>query len=103
MIRRVRDSIEVGNSDSLDALIHTLEAIRDELPPDSRPELRIRGDERRGQRMTIAYSREQTPQEAESDTGFVSWLPPGDDPLIEELRRQLEGVPFDRRQKHRGS
>ena len=103
MSRRVRDCIEVSQPQSLDRLINELESIRDRLPPDSGAELRMRGDEISGLRMTIAFSREQTAEEAEADTGFAGWLPADEDPMIELLRRQLDAVPFARRREGRQS
>ena len=45
MGRRVKDFIEISEYTSLDQLINTLTAIRDNLPEDSEPELRMKGDD----------------------------------------------------------
>ena len=45
MGRRVRDFIEISDYTSLDGLINTLVAIRDNLPEDAEPELKLRGDD----------------------------------------------------------
>ena len=41
MGRRVKDFIEISEYTSLDQLINTLTAIRDSLPVDAEPELRM--------------------------------------------------------------
>ena len=85
---------------SLDDLIRYLEAIRDNLPPDHQAELRIRGDEVFGRRLTISYFREQTAEEVEIESKYA-----GDDrdgASIEELRRKLDEVPFKLRKRNKG-
>jgi hypothetical protein len=91
--RRVKDFIDISEYTSLDDLIRYLEAIRDNLPPDHEAELRIRGDEVFGRRLTITYFREQTPDEAELDAKY-SEAGEQDDPTIEQLKRKLDEVPF---------
>ena len=95
MARRVKDFIEIGDYTSLDRLITTLQAIRETLPHDSEPELKLRGDDVVGRRISICYMRELTDEEAELEGRYA---PPRDDNAeIEELREQLDGVPFERR------
>ena len=95
MARRVKDFIEVGDYTSLDRLITTLQAIRDSLPADSAPELKLRGDDVFGRRISICYMRELTDEEAELEGRYA---PPSDDNAdIEDLREQLDEVPFERR------
>ena len=65
MPRRVKDFIDISEYTSLDDLIRYLETIRDNLPPEHEAELKIRGDEVFGRRLTITYFREQTAEEAE--------------------------------------
>ena len=100
MPRRVKDFIDISEFTSLDDLIRYLETIRDNLPPEHQAELKIRGDEVFGRRLTISYFREQTPEEIEieskyggSDEGGAS---------IEELRRKLDNVPFQPRKANNG-
>lgn len=91
MPRRVKDFIDISEFTSLDDLIRYLETIRDNLPPDHQAELKIRGDEIFGRRLTISYFREQTPEELELENRY------GDDAEgdnIEQLRRKLDEVPF---------
>jgi hypothetical protein len=95
MARRVKDFIEVGDYTSLDRLITTLQAIRDTLPHDSEPELKLRGDDVFGRRISICYMRELTDEEAKLEGRYA---PPTDsNDEIEDLREQLDDVPFERR------
>jgi len=93
--RRVKDFIDISEYTSLDDLIRYLQTIRDNLPPEHQAELRIRGDEVFGRRLTITYFREQTPDEVELETKYGSG--DGDGAGIEDLRRQLDEVPFRKR------
>ena len=92
MPRRVKDFIDISEYTSLDDLIRYLETIRDNLPADHQAELKIRGDEVFGRRLTITYFREQTPDEIELESRYA----PGgqDNGTIEDLRRKLDKVPF---------
>ena len=58
MPRRVKDFIDISEYTSLDDLIRYLETIRDNLPADHEAELKIRGDDVFGRRLTITYFRE---------------------------------------------
>lgn len=91
MPRRVKDFIDISEYTSLDDLIRYLETIRDNLPPEHEAEMKIRGDEVFGRRLTITYFREQTPEEMELETKY------GGSEEIEDLRRQLDDVPFKQR------
>ena len=96
MPRRVKDYIDISEFTSLDDLIRYLETIRDNLPKDCEAELKIRGDEIFGRRLTITYFREMTPEEAELEARYAE---PDPDPTIEDLRRKLDEVPFRMRAK----
>jgi hypothetical protein len=56
--RRVKDFIDISEYTSLEDLIRYLQTIRDNLPPDHQAELKIRGDDVFGRRLTISYFRE---------------------------------------------
>jgi hypothetical protein len=71
MSRRVKEFIDVGDHLALDALIEKLNEVRDGLPDDSEAELRLRGDEVFGHRITISYFREQTEEEAECERRYA--------------------------------
>ena len=92
MPRRIKDFIDISEYTSLDDLIRYLQTIRDNLPEGCEAELKIRGDEVFGKRLTIQYSREQTPEEAELEAKYSA----GDkeDATIEQLRRKLDEVPY---------
>jgi hypothetical protein len=88
--RRVKDFIDISEYTSLDDLIRYLETIRDNMPPEHQAELKIRGDDVFGRRLTISYFREQTPEEVELESKYAG----GDEASIEELRRRLDEVPY---------
>ena len=93
MPRRVKDFIEISDYTSLEDLIRYLKTIRDTLPPEHEAELKIRGDEVFGRRLTISYLREQTPEEAELEARYSK--AGKDSQEIERLRHKLDDVPFD--------
>ena len=71
MPRRVKDFIDISEYTSLDDLIRYLETIRDNLPAEHQAELKIRGDDVFGRRLTISYFREQTPEEIELESKYA--------------------------------
>jgi len=101
MGRRVKDFIEISDYTSLDALINVLTAIRDSLPEDAEPELKLRGDDIFGRRLTITYLRELTSQEAECETRYTGAVVADTTPKIDDLRAKLDKVPFERETKRR--
>lgn len=96
MRTRVKDFIEISDHTSLDRLITTLVAIRDSLPAEAEPELKLRGDDVFGRRLSISYFRELTAREAELEAKYHQ--PSADAAEIERLAKELEGVQFDRAQ-----
>ncbi|HET7316814.1 MAG TPA: hypothetical protein VFI88_05255 [Sphingomicrobium sp.] len=94
MGRRVKDFIEISDYTSLDSLINTLVAIRDNLPEDAEPELKLRGDDVFGRRLTISYLRELTQEEAECDARYTGGVVE-QDPSLDELREKLDKIPFE--------
>ena len=100
MGRRVRDFIEISDYTSLDSLINTLVAIRDNLPEQAEPELKLRGDDIFGRRLTISYLRELTAEEAECDARYTGGVVEPD-PDLEDLREKLDKIPFSRDVKKR--
>ena len=93
MARRVRDFIEISEFTSLDKLIDYLKTIRDNLPEDAEAELRLRGDDFFGRRLTITYSRELTPEEAERETRYTGSALPESEDWVEQLKAKLDKVP----------
>jgi hypothetical protein len=71
MSRRVKEFVDVVDQLSIDDLINKLTEIRDKLPEDADAELRLRGDEVFGRRITICYSRDQTAEEAEVEKRYA--------------------------------
>ena len=94
MPRRVKDFIDISEYTSLDDLIRYLETIRDNLPPEHQAEMKIRGDEVFGRRLTITFFREQTPEELELDSKYSGGDADGRE--IDRLRHELDDVPFKR-------
>ena len=90
MPRRVKDFIDISEYTSLDDLIRYLETIRDNLPEDHEAELKIRGDEVFGKRLTITYFRDQTDVDANL---HVKYAPP-EDAEMDKLQRKLNDVPY---------
>ncbi|HEY7006582.1 MAG TPA: hypothetical protein VH392_08880 [Sphingomicrobium sp.] len=100
MPRRVKDFIDISEYTSLEDLIRYLETIRDNMPADHQAELKIRGDDVFGRRLTIAYFREQTPEEMEIESKYAG--SEAEDANIEELRRKLDDIPFKLRKAKNG-
>lgn len=96
MGRRVKDFIEVSDYTSLDALINVLTAVRDSLPADAEPELKLRGDDIFGRRLTITYLRELTAEEAEFETRYTGAVVSEASSGIDDLRSQLDKLPYKR-------
>ena len=96
MGRRVKDFIEISDYTSLDSLINVLNAIRDSLPEEAEPELKLRGDDVFGRRLTITYLRELTDEEAACEARYTGAVIDEADPSIDELRAKLDKVPFER-------
>jgi len=71
MSRRVKDYVDVADHVSIDELIEKLTAIRNDLPEDADAELRLRGDEVFGHRLTISFFRPQTAEEAEIEKRYA--------------------------------
>ena len=71
MSRRVKEFVDIAEHASIDDLISKLIAVRDELPKDAEAELRLRGDEVFGRKITITYFRDQTKEEAECERRYA--------------------------------
>ena len=71
MNRRIKEFVDIADHVSLDDLIHQLNALRDDLPADAEAELRLRGDDIFGHRITISYFRPQTEEEAECERRYA--------------------------------
>jgi hypothetical protein len=71
MSRRVKEFVEIADQLLIDDLIERLSEIRDGLPDGADAELRLRGDEVFGRRITITYFRDQTEEEAEVEKRYA--------------------------------
>jgi antirestriction protein len=89
MKRRVKDFVDIADHVSLDDLIDKLAELRDSLPDPSEAELRLRGDEVFGHRITIAYFREQTAEEAEIEKRYAQATKEAKERELERLQAEL--------------
>ncbi len=96
MTRRVKDFIEISEYTSLDQLINTLTAIRDNLPEEAEPELRMKGDDVFGRRLSISYFRALTEDEAACEARYSGADLPAPNAAIDELREKLDRVAYER-------
>ena len=92
MRTRVKDFIEISDFTSLDRLITTLTAIRDSLPANAEPELKMRGDDVFGRRFSISYFRELNEQESALHEKYRDRS--ADAGEIERLAKELDKVEF---------
>lgn len=96
LARRVIDTIEISEFTLLGDLIRYLETIRDNLPAGHEAEMRIRGDEQSGRRLTITYFREQTADEIALERERLARGAGSGGDKLEQLQHQLNGVAYDR-------
>jgi hypothetical protein len=89
MSRRVKEFIDIGEHISLDELIGKLVEVRDGLPRESEAELRLRGDEIFGRRITITYFRGQTKEEAECEKRYAEAAKEAKERELERLQQEL--------------
>ena len=94
MRTRVKDYIEVSDYTSLDRLITTLTAIRDSLPETAEPELKMRGDDVFGRRLSISYWRELTATEAAMDAKYGAEARTAAE--LAALVEKLDEVPYEK-------
>jgi hypothetical protein len=99
MDRRVKDFIEISEYTSLDQLINTLTAIRDNLPEEAEPEIRLKGDDVFGRRLSISYFRKLTEEEAACEARYSGADLPGPNAEIDALNSQLDSVEYEREGK----
>jgi len=89
MKRRVKEFIEIEEHDSLDDLIAKLIDVRDALPADSEAELRLRGDDVFGRKISISYFRDQTAEEAEFETRYAAAYKEAREKELARLQQEL--------------
>jgi hypothetical protein len=71
MSRRVKDFVDIADHVSIDELIDKLSDLRESLPDEPDAELRLRGDDVFGRRITISFFRPQTDEEAECERRYA--------------------------------
>ena len=71
MSRRVKEFVDIEDHSSIDDLIDKLVELRDGLPAEAEAELRLRGDEVFGRKISISYLRPQTAEEAECERRYA--------------------------------
>ena len=104
MSKLVKDFIEIKDCGSLDALIENLIAVRDGLPADATAEVKMRGDDVFGRRLSISYKRPQTAEEAECDARYAEAYRQSRERELSRLQAELGVVcraPGDRRRRLR--
>ena len=89
MTRRVKEFVDIRDHSSLDELIHKLAELRDSLPENSDAELRLRGDDVFGRRVTITYFRDQTEEEAELERRYAEEQVAAKAKELERLQQEL--------------
>ena len=89
MSRRVKEFVDVADHVSIDDLIIKLTEIRDGMPEDAHAELRLRGDEIFGRRITISYFRAQTDEEAEIEKRYADAMREAKELELARLQAEL--------------
>ena len=92
MTRRVKEFVDIEDHSSLNDLIHKLTELRRELPEGSEAELRLRGDDVFGQRITITYFRDQTAEEAELEQRYADAATDAKERELARLQQELGKV-----------
>jgi hypothetical protein len=95
MSRRVKEFVDVADHLSLDDLIQKLIEVRDGLPQGCEAELRLRGDEVFGRRITITYFREQTEEEAEIEKRYAEASREAKERELQRLQEELGVVCYE--------
>lgn len=89
MKRRVKEFIEIEDHNSLDNLIAKLTEVRDSLPADSEAEMRLRGDDVFGRKLSISYFRVQTAEEVECETRYAAAYKEAREKELARLQQEL--------------
>lgn len=72
MSRRVKEYVDIRDHASLDDLICRLVELRSTLPDNAEAELRLRGDDVFGRKLSISYLRELSAAEAECEARYAN-------------------------------
>jgi hypothetical protein len=89
MNRRVKEFIDIADHVSIDELIEKLVELRESLPDEPDAELRLRGDDIFGRRITISFFRPQTDEEAECERRYAEASREAKERELERLQAEL--------------
>ena len=89
MSRRIKEFLDIGDHETLDQLIAKLAELRDSLDEDAEAELRLRGDDVFGRRITITYFRDQTAEEAEIERRYAEEQKAAKEKELDRLQQEL--------------
>src|SRR5215213_252004 len=95
MSRRVKEFTEIEDHASLDSLIVKLSELRNSLPDDAEAELKLRGDDVFGHRLTVTYFRDQTEEEAECERRYAEAQLQSKEKQLEQLQQELGKVCYE--------
>jgi hypothetical protein len=95
MSRRVKEFVDIADHCSLDELIEKLAEVQASLPKNCDAELRLRGDEVFGHRITISYFRDQTKEEAEIEKRYADAAKEAKERELERLQAELGMVCYN--------
>ena len=99
MSSRVKEFVDVADQLSIDDLIEKLTEIRDSLPGDADAQLRLRGDDFFGHRITVTYFRRQTKEEAEVEKRYAEASREAKELELQRLQQELGVVSHTARGK----
>lgn len=89
MTRRVKDFVDINDHVSLDGLIERLAELKASLPDDCEAELRLRGDDVFGRRLSISYFRPLTAEEEACEARYEQPSPQAAELELGRLQQQL--------------
>lgn len=89
MSRRVKEFIDISDFASLDDLIAKLETVRDSLPAFAEAELRMKGDDVFGRKLSISFMRDQSAEEAEYDERYAEVIRAAQEKALDKLQQEL--------------
>ena len=89
MSRRVKEFIDIGDFASLGELIEKLQAVRDSLPDFAEAELRMKGDDVFGRKLTISFMRELNDEEAGCDARYADVIRAAQEQALDKLQQEL--------------
>jgi hypothetical protein len=89
MSRRVKEFVDITDHVSLDELIEKLAEVRSSIPDNAEAELRLRGDDVFGRRITISYLRDQTDEEAEVERRYAEEAKDAKEKELARLQAEL--------------